>query len=144
MESLVQPVHLVFILIIVLILFGPGRLPKIGESLRRGISDLRGERSHLRGALLMAQGVEPEIGRDIGDMLPDQHLNRNEILYLCLFAILIGNTIYFSFSPILPAAARLDTGLGSGLPALVDLWICLLVFGFLNLLRLIHKPHRPR
>ncbi len=139
MDSLLQPAHLFFILLIVIILFGPGKLPKLGAGLRRGISDLRGEWSHLRGALFMAQGVDPNIGRDVGDMLPDEDSSRARTWYLCLLAILIGNTVYFLFSPLLPAAARMDTGLSSGLPALVDLWVCLLVFGFLNLLRLVRK-----
>ena len=139
MDSLLQPVHLIFILLIVLILFGPGKLPKFGKGLGRGISDLRGVRSHLRGAVFMAQGVDPEIGRDVGDMLPDENWSRTRTLYLCLFATLIGNTIYFLLSPILPDAARMDTGSSSGLPALVDLWICLLAFGFLNLLGFVRK-----
>ncbi len=137
MDSLLQPVHLIFILLIVIILFGPGKLPKLGKGLGRGISDLRGQWGHLRGAVFMAQGVDPEIGRDVGDMLPEENWNRTKTLYLCLLALLIGNTIYFLLSPILPATARMDAGLSSGLPALVDLWICLLVFGFLNLLNLV-------
>jgi hypothetical protein len=139
MDSLLQPIHLVFILVIVIILFGPGKLPIHGKGLRRGISGLRCQRSHLRGAVFMAQGVDPEIGRDVGDMLPDKGLSRTGILYLCLLALLIGNTLYFLLSPILPAAARMGTVLSSGLPALVDLWICLLILGFLNLLRLVRK-----
>jgi TatA/E family protein of Tat protein translocase len=139
MESVLQPAHLIFILLIVILLFGPGKLPKLGEDLGRGISDLRGHWGHLRGAVFMAQGVDPEVGRDVRDMLPNENWNRARTLYLCLLALLIGNTIYFLLSPILPAAARMDTGLSSGLPALVDLWICLLVFGFLNLLRLVPK-----
>jgi hypothetical protein len=139
MHGLLQPAHLFFILLIVLILFGPGKLSKFGGGLGRGASNLRGEWGHLRGAAFMAKGVDPKVGRDVGDMLPDEHLSRSEIAYLCLLAILIGNTLYFLFSPILPAAARMDTGLSSGMPALVDLWICLTVFGFLNLLRLVRK-----
>ncbi len=139
MHGVFQPVHLFFILLIVLILFGPGKLPKLGRGLGRGISGWRGGRSHFRGALFMAQGVDPKIGRDVGDMLPEEDANRTAILYRCLFAILIGNTLYFLFSPILPTAARLDTALGSGLPTLVDLWICLLVLGCLNLVRLVRK-----
>jgi len=139
MHGLLTPTHLVFILLIILILFGPGKLPRIGEGLGRGVSDLRGEWSHLRSAAFMAKGVDPAIGRDVGDMLPDKNWSRTRTLYLCLLAILIGDTIYFLLSPTLPAAARMDTGLRNGLPALVDLWICLLVFGFLNLLRLRRK-----
>jgi TatA/E family protein of Tat protein translocase len=143
MHGLLQPVHLFFILLIVLILFGPGKLPELGKSLGRSVSDLRGVPSSFRNAVFMAKGVDPEIGRDVGDMLPDENLRRDQTWYLILLAILIGNTIYFLLSPTLPAAARLDTGLSSGLPALVDLWISLLVFGLLNLLRLVRKQE-PR
>jgi len=136
MPGVFQPAHLFFILLIVLILFGPGKLRKFGEGLGRSISHLRGERGHLRGALFMAQGVDPKIGRDVGDMLPDKNWNRTRTLYSCLLAFLIGNTIYILLSPILPAAARMDTGSSPGLAAIVDLWTCLLVFGFFRLLRL--------
>ncbi len=37
MEGLFQPMHLILILIIVLIIFGPGRLPQIGEGLGKSI-----------------------------------------------------------------------------------------------------------
>jgi sec-independent protein translocase protein TatA len=41
MEGLLQPVHLILILVIVVILLGPGRLPDLGKGLGRGISDFR-------------------------------------------------------------------------------------------------------
>ncbi len=37
MEGLFQPLHLLLILVIVLIIFGPGRLPEIGEGLGKSI-----------------------------------------------------------------------------------------------------------
>jgi len=37
MEGLLQPMHLLLILIFVLIFFGPGRLPQIGEGLGKSI-----------------------------------------------------------------------------------------------------------
>ena len=36
-EGLFQPMHLVLILLIVLIIFGPGKLPELGESLGKSI-----------------------------------------------------------------------------------------------------------
>jgi TatA/E family protein of Tat protein translocase len=139
LHGLLQPAHLFFILLIVLILFGPGKLPELGKNFGRSVSELRGEWSSLRSAAFMAKGVDPAIGRDVGDKLPDEHANRAATLYRCLFAILIGNTLYFLLSPALPASARMDAGLSTGLPALVDLWVCLLVFGFLNLWKLVRK-----
>ncbi len=36
-EGLFRPMHLLLILVIVLIIFGPGRLPEIGEGLGKSI-----------------------------------------------------------------------------------------------------------
>ena len=41
MEGLFQPTHLIFILLIVLILFGPGKLPELGKSLGKGIREFK-------------------------------------------------------------------------------------------------------
>jgi sec-independent protein translocase protein TatA len=41
MEGLLSPVHLVFILLIVLILFGPGKLPELGKGLGKGIREFK-------------------------------------------------------------------------------------------------------
>jgi sec-independent protein translocase protein TatA len=42
MEGLLQPTHLFFILLIVLIIFGPGKLPDLGRSLGKGIREFKG------------------------------------------------------------------------------------------------------
>ncbi len=36
-EGLAQPMHLILILLIVLIIFGPGKLPELGEGLGKSI-----------------------------------------------------------------------------------------------------------
>jgi sec-independent protein translocase protein TatA len=36
-EGLFQPLHLLLVLVIVLIVFGPGKLPELGESLGKSI-----------------------------------------------------------------------------------------------------------
>jgi len=36
-EGLFQPMHLILILIVVLIIFGPGKLPELGEGLGKSI-----------------------------------------------------------------------------------------------------------
>jgi sec-independent protein translocase protein TatA len=36
-EGLLQPMHLIIILIIVLIIFGPGKLPELGSSIGKAI-----------------------------------------------------------------------------------------------------------
>ena len=40
-EGLFQPMHLLFILVIALIFFGPRRLPELGASLGKGIHEFK-------------------------------------------------------------------------------------------------------
>ena len=40
--DILQPTHLLFILVIALIVLGPKRLPEVGRSLGRGLRDFRG------------------------------------------------------------------------------------------------------
>jgi len=146
MDALFTPTHLIFILLIIVILFGPGKLPVPGKGLRRGIgqfsSRLRGPRIGLRGALFMAKGVDPSVGRDVGDMLPDEHAKRQRLWFLCLLAILIGNVLYFASAPLLPSVARIGNTSSPGLAGLVDLWFCFFTFGVLSLLEVFRR--RPR
>ena len=46
MEGLLQPTHLILILVIALLVFGPRKLPELGQGLGSGI---RGFRDALRG-----------------------------------------------------------------------------------------------
>ncbi|MCJ7503589.1 MAG: hypothetical protein MUP80_11090 [Acidobacteriia bacterium] len=60
-----------------------------------------------------------------------------------LLAVLLGNGLYFSLAPHLPAAARhrpfrLDLGV------LVDLWFCLFVYGILEAATLLSRRFKPR
>ncbi len=41
MEGLFQPMHLILILLIVLIIFGPGRLPELGAGLGKSIREFK-------------------------------------------------------------------------------------------------------
>ncbi len=41
MEGLFQPMHLLVILFIVLLIFGPGRLPELGEGLGKSIRSFK-------------------------------------------------------------------------------------------------------
>lgn len=40
-EGLLQPTHLIIILVIVLIVFGPGKLPEIGGALGKSMSEFK-------------------------------------------------------------------------------------------------------
>lgn len=40
-EGIFQPTHLVLILIVVLIVFGPGKLPDVGKALGRTVQEFR-------------------------------------------------------------------------------------------------------
>jgi len=57
MEGLLQPVHLFFILLIVLILFGPGKLPELGKGLGKGIREFK---DALRGGMSGSSESKPE------------------------------------------------------------------------------------
>jgi sec-independent protein translocase protein TatA len=41
MEGLFQPMHLMIILVIALIIFGPSRLPQLGEGLGKSIKEFK-------------------------------------------------------------------------------------------------------
>ena len=41
MEGIFQPMHLIVILAIVLIIFGPGKLPELGEGLGKSIKSFK-------------------------------------------------------------------------------------------------------
>jgi sec-independent protein translocase protein TatA len=41
MEGLFQPMHLIIILVIALIIFGPSRLPQLGEGLGKSIKEFK-------------------------------------------------------------------------------------------------------
>lgn len=45
--DILQPTHLVFILVVALLVLGPKRLPEVGRSLGKGIRDFRGAMSGL-------------------------------------------------------------------------------------------------
>jgi TatA/E family protein of Tat protein translocase len=56
MEGLFQPLHLFFLLMIVLIIFGPGKLPDLGRGLGKGIREFK---DALRGG--MGEIQKPEV-----------------------------------------------------------------------------------
>ncbi|MDE3181230.1 MAG: twin-arginine translocase TatA/TatE family subunit [Acidobacteriota bacterium] len=41
MDGLFQPTHIIFILLIVLIIFGPGKLPDLGRGFGKGIREFK-------------------------------------------------------------------------------------------------------
>ncbi len=50
-EGILQPTHLILILAIVLIIFGPGKLPELGRTLGNGIREFRDSVTHTTTAL---------------------------------------------------------------------------------------------
>lgn len=61
LEGLLQPTHLFFILLIVLILFGPGKLPELGRGLGKGIREFK---DAIRGATEETAEKKPEEKKD--------------------------------------------------------------------------------
>ena len=57
MDGLLEPTHLFFILLIVLIIFGPGKLPELGRGLGKGIREFKGA----------IKGVTEEAPKDSGN-----------------------------------------------------------------------------
>jgi TatA/E family protein of Tat protein translocase len=63
MEGLFQPTHLIFILLIVLIIFGPGKLPDLGRGLGKGIREFK---DALRGGMAGESEKKPAVKVTIG------------------------------------------------------------------------------
>ena len=58
-----------------------------------------------------------------------------------LIAVVVGNAIYFLFMNHLPRPAR-HTTFKFDLGLVVDFWICLVIYGLLELLKRWRRPHR--
>ncbi len=41
LDGLFEPTHIIFILVIVLIIFGPGKLPELGKGLGKGVREFK-------------------------------------------------------------------------------------------------------
>ena len=54
--DILQPTHLLFVLIVALLVLGPKRLPEVGRSLGRGIRDFR---SAISGDDLHTEAIDP-------------------------------------------------------------------------------------
>jgi len=57
-RGLFQPMHLLLILVIVLIIFGPGKLPELGESLGKSIRGFKKAMSEKEGDKIEAKKIE--------------------------------------------------------------------------------------
>ncbi len=59
-----------------------------------------------------------------------------------LAAILLGNALYLFLTPYLPASVRHQREYRPDLGTLVDFWLCLFVYGLLELVSLIRERGR--
>lgn len=57
-RGLLQPMHLLLILVIVLIIFGPGKLPQLGESLGKSIRGFKKAMSEKEDEKMEARKIE--------------------------------------------------------------------------------------
>lgn len=64
-EGLFQPMHLILILIIALIIFGPGKLPELGKGLGQSIREFKKALAHEEKN--QASEVKPEITQETTD-----------------------------------------------------------------------------
>lgn len=62
--DILQPTHLIFILVVALLVLGPKRLPEVGRSLGKGIRDFRGALSGLEEHSGLTPD-EPAVGEPI-------------------------------------------------------------------------------
>ncbi len=65
-EGLFQPLHLIVILAIVLIIFGPGKLPEIGAGLGKSIREFKKALAEDGKNNTIEYGAEPKKGPDKG------------------------------------------------------------------------------
>ncbi len=56
----IQPIHLILILIIALIIFGPSRLPQLGKSLGESITEFKKSTKEMSDSLKDATSEEPK------------------------------------------------------------------------------------
>lgn len=72
--DILQPTHLIFVLVIALLVLGPKRLPEVGRSLGRGLRDFRtaisgdsDDRSDEIAASTSAPAVHTEVATPAGE-----------------------------------------------------------------------------
>ncbi|MDA8105501.1 MAG: twin-arginine translocase TatA/TatE family subunit [Nitrospiraceae bacterium] len=65
-EGLFQPLHLIVILAIVLVIFGPGKLPEIGAGLGKSIREFKKALSEDGKNNTIEYGPDPKTGPDKG------------------------------------------------------------------------------
>jgi TatA/E family protein of Tat protein translocase len=72
MEGLFQPTHLIFILLIVLIIFGPGKLPDLGRGLGKGIREFK---EAFRGTMGGESGKKEAVTVTVGPAMANVAVN---------------------------------------------------------------------
>ncbi len=60
----IQPIHIVIIIVVAFLIFGASRLPEIGRSLGRSISEFR------KGTKEAAEGFKEEVSAPVNNPLP--------------------------------------------------------------------------
>ena len=125
---------LLFVLVL-LLLFSSGRFLDVAQRLERLDSDLRGEWRSFCAALLMPKDDGPGADAEARDICADDETRRRKVQARMLLAFLMGSLLYFVSSPFLPSAAVLNAARFPGVPVLVDMWFCVMAFGFLTLVR---------
>jgi sec-independent protein translocase protein TatA len=65
-EGILQPTHLILILIIVLVVFGPGKLPEVGGAIGKGLSEFKRSVNGLSDADKAPKEGEAKAASDVG------------------------------------------------------------------------------
>lgn len=80
-----QPMHLILILVIVLVVFGPSKLPELGSSLGKGIrefkranDDFQDAKESVKSAVSLEPTARPVVTASVAAPLPTQPEPRHE------------------------------------------------------------------
>jgi sec-independent protein translocase protein TatA len=68
--DLIQPTHLIFILVVALIVLGPKRLPEVGKSLGKSLRDFRGAMSGIEEHMTGEPSAPPPAPVSVPDATP--------------------------------------------------------------------------
>jgi sec-independent protein translocase protein TatA len=101
----IQPWHLIAVVIVALIIFGPARLPDLGRSLGRALSEFR------RGAQTMTETFKEEVNREVpADPVSQPAANSAD-------PVIAPPPGSVAASPARPAAGNFCTACGTANPA---------------------------
>jgi len=74
-DDLLSPTHLIVLLLLALLIFGPKRLPELGSSLGKTIRDFKHELSHTPPTTLPMETAEKSESAPASQSVTDHHVS---------------------------------------------------------------------